>query len=159
MLMNMFRMGVGDGTEGRRRLARWLLVVAATGFGIWGFFQVMVTHITDCGFDANGAYAKVRVNPLGAQEVWVDFYLDGRAYTYQGAYNVRGTTVLQASFPPQDHHVSGRTVYVVRNAAHPFTVTFVTRKFAEAHHGGIRTEVVPDASHTLSCRFDHTDPD
>ena len=122
----------------------------------------MGTHITDCGFDANGAYAEVRVgNLLGEPEVWVDFYLDGRQYTYAGDYDVNGTTVLRAPFPPprQDgHHVSGRTVYVIRRVGHPFG-TFVTRKFAEAHPALTRTEVVPDARHTLSCRFDYTDPD
>ena len=156
----MFRMNAGDGTEGRSRLALWPLGIAATGFGIWGLFQFFVgTHITDCGFDANGAYAEVRVNNLlGVQEVWVDFYLDGRQYTYAGAYNVRGTTVLRAPFPREDgYHVSGRTVYV--DGTHHGQVKFVTRKFAEAHPGRTLTEVVPDAWHTLSCRFDYTDPD
>jgi hypothetical protein len=90
--------------------------------------------------------------------VWVDFYLDGTQYTYTGAYNVRGTTVLRAPFPREDHHhISGRTVYV--DGTHHGQVKFVTRKFAEAHPGRTLTEVVPDASHTLSCRFDYTDPD
>ena len=122
----------------------------------------MGTHITDCGFDANGAYAEVRVgNLLGEPEVWVDFYLDGRQYTYAGDYNVNRTTVIRAPFPlpRQDgYHVSGRTVYVIRRVGHPFG-KFVTRKFAEAHPALTRTEVVPAAGHTLSCRFDHTDPD
>jgi hypothetical protein len=156
-LLNTFRVNAGDGTEGRSRLARWLLGIAATGFGIWGFFQVVVTHITDCGFDANGAYAKVHVfNLVAASEVWVDFYLDGRLYTYTGAYNVRGTQVLRAPFP-REGHVSGRTVYVDDFSGGQ--VKLVTRKFAEAHPGQTHTEVVPDASHTLSCRFDYTDPD
>ena len=155
----MFRMKGGAGTEGRSRLARWLLGLAATGLATWGGFlfvtRVAGTHITACGFDANGAYAKVRAN-LGAQEVWVDFYLDGTQYTYTGAYNVRGTTVLRASFPPKDHrHISGRTVYVDPKQHDKF----VTRKFAQASRSRILTEVVPDASHTLSCRFDYTDPD
>src|SRR3954454_754644 len=101
----MFRMKVGDRTEGRSRLARWLLGIAATGLATWGGFlfvtQVVGTHITDCAFDANGAYAKVRAN-MGAQEVWVDFYLDGTQYTYAGAYDIRGTTVLRADFPRED---------------------------------------------------------
>jgi hypothetical protein len=153
----MFRRNAGDGTDGRSRLAFWLLGIAATGFGIWGVFQFSVgTHITDCGFDANGAYAEVRANNLlGASEVWVDFDLDGTQYTYAGAYNVRGTTVLRAEFPSKDLHVSGRTVYVDPKQHDKF----VTRKFAEASRSRILTEVVPDASHTLSCRFDYTDPD
>lgn len=156
----MFRRKAGDGTGGRSRLVLWLLGIAATGFGVWGVFQFVGTRITDCGFDANGAYAKVHVNSLlGDPEVWVDFYLDGREYTYAGRYDVRGTKVLRAPFPPKDHYVSGRTVYAVRNPAHPFTVKFVTRKFAEAHRDLARPEVVPDAGHTLSCGFDHTDPD
>jgi hypothetical protein len=152
----MFRRNAGDGTGGRSRLVLWLLGIAATGFGVWGVFQFVGTRITDCGFDANGAYAKVRVNSLvGESEVWVDFLLDGRMYTYAGAYNVRGTTVLRASFPSKDLHVSGRTVYVDPHQHDKF----VTRKFAEASRSRIWTEVVPDASHTLSCRFDYTDPD
>jgi hypothetical protein len=155
-LPNMFGMKADDGTEGRSRLALWPLGIAATGFGIWGLFHLFGTHITDCGFDANGAYAEVRA--MGASEVWVDFYLDGTQYTYAGAYNVRGTTVLRAPFPREDHHhISGRTVYV--DGTHHGQVKFVTRKFAEAHPGRTLTEVVPDASHTLSCRFDYTDPD
>lgn len=132
----------------------------ALGLGIREWRMQVSSHITDCGFDGNGAYAEVRVNNLlGVQEVWVDFYLDGRQYTYAGDYNVRGTTVLRAPFPGEDDHVSGRTVYVIRRVGHPFTVKFVTRKFAEAHPALTRTEVVPDARHTLSCRFDYTDPD
>jgi hypothetical protein len=157
-LPNVFRMNRDYGTEGcRSRLALWPLGIAATGFGIWGFFQVVSTHITDCGFDANGAYAKVHVALMGEPEVWVDFLLDGRQYTYTGRYNARGTTVLRAPFPKDHHHISGRTVYV--DGTHHGQVKFVTRKFAEAHPGKTLTEVVPDASHTLSCRFDHTDPD
>jgi hypothetical protein len=153
----MFRMNAGDGTVGRRRLALWLLGIAATGFGIWAFFtQVVGTRITECGFDANGAYAEVRAGLLGDSEVWVDFYLDGREYTYAGRYDVGFRTVIRAPFPRKGH-VSGRTVYV--DATHHGQVKFVTRKFAEAHPGRTLTEVVPDAGHTLSCRFDYTDPD
>jgi hypothetical protein len=156
----MFRMSAGDGTGGRSRLALWLLGIAVTGFGIWGFFHFfVVTRITACRFDANGAYAEVRVGLLGDSEVWVDFYLDGREYTYAGRYDVGFRTVIRAPFPRADDHVSGRTVYVIRNAAHPFTVKFVTRKFAEAHPALTQTEVVPDAAHTLTCGFDYTDPD
>jgi hypothetical protein len=138
------------------RLRVWLRVAVVLGLCISGW-AAWHTHITDCGFDANGAYAEVRANPLGVQEVWVDFYLDGTQYTYAGAYNVRGTKVLRAPFPDEDNHVSGRTVYV--DTHHHGPVTFVTREFAEAHPGRTRTEVVPAAGHTLSCRFDHTDPD
>jgi hypothetical protein len=142
---------------GLRRARPWLLGIAATGFGVWGFFQCVGTLITGCGFDANGAYAEVRANLLGQSEVWVDFYLDGRGIGYAGAYNVRGTTVLRTPFPLKDHHhpISGRTVYVDPHQHDKF----VTRKFAEASRSRIWTEVVPDASHTLSCRFDYTDPD
>jgi hypothetical protein len=145
-LPNMVRMNAGDGTEGRSRLALWLVGIAATGFGIWVIFQLFSqavgTHITDCGFDANGAYAEVRVNNLlgGAHnhEVWVDFYLDGRPYPYGGAYfrvpaHGHGKTVVRP----------GVTVFV--DGTHQGQVKSVTRAFAEAH--------------TLSCRFDYTDPD
>jgi hypothetical protein len=160
----MFRMKVGDDTEGRSRLARWLLGLAVTGLVTCGGFlfvtQVVGTHITDCGFDANGAYAEVRAN-LGTQEVWVDFYLDGTQYAYAGAYDIRGTTVLRADFPRADGHVTGRTVYVdaTHHKHNPDKVRFVTKEFAEANPRTTVTEVVPDASHTLTCGFDYTDPD
>jgi hypothetical protein len=150
-----------------RALVLGLLGISALGFGIWQFFtQAVGTHITDCGFDANGAYAEVRINNLlgGAHqdEVWVDFYLDGRQYTYAGTYprvpaHGRGRTVVRAGLPREDDHVSGRTVYV--DATDRRHVTFVTKRFAEANPRTTVTEVVPDASHTLSCRFDYTDPD
>ncbi|WP_151082038.1 hypothetical protein [Nocardioides cynanchi] len=155
----MFGGRAGGGTGGRGRLALRLLGIAATGFGIWGLFQLSwSTRITACGFDANGAYAEVRVSSLlGAQEVWVDFSLDGTQYTYAGAYDVRGTTVLRAPFPEKRGplHVSGRTVYVDPKQHDKL----VTRKFAEASRSRILTEVVPDSSHNLTCGFDHTDPD
>jgi|SRR3954468_20182966 hypothetical protein len=168
----MFRMRVGDSTEGRTRLARWLLGIACAAFAIWGSFQfftqVVGTHITDCDFDANGAYAEVRVNNLlgwvpHRQEVWVDFYLDGREFAEQDAYPRvpafgRGRTVVRAAdFPRADDHASGRTVYV--DATHHHHVRFVTKKFAEANPRTTLTEVVPDASHALSCGLDYTDPD
>jgi hypothetical protein len=116
-------------------------------------------QITDCGFNSKGAYATVQAD---TDEVWVDFLLDGRMFSYQGAYNARGTTtVLQVSFP-RGHHVSGRKVYLYvehRRVHHMNPTKFVTRKFAEAHQRRTTTEVVPDASHKLTCRFDYTDPD
>jgi hypothetical protein len=164
-LSNMFRMSAGDGAEGRSRRALWLLGIGATGFGIWGFFQLVPSHITHCGFDANGAYAEVRVSGLAnPQEVWVDFYLDGTLFAYEGSADVRAPTfglartVLRTSFPGQDvAQVSGRTVYV--DAMPRGQVKFVTRKFAESHPDRTRTEVVPGPGHTLTCRFDDTDPD
>jgi hypothetical protein len=71
----------------------------------------------------------------------------------------RGRAVLRADFPRADYfHVSGRTVYV-DDTHHGQVATFVTRKFAEANPHTTSTEVVPDASHTLSCGFDYTDLD
>jgi hypothetical protein len=64
-------------------------------------------------------------------------------------------------FPGEDDHVSGRTVYIdaTHHKHNPDHVRYVTRKCAEAHPHMTRTEVVPDASHPLSCGFDYTDPD
>jgi hypothetical protein len=151
-----------DGYDGtylrltRRRKVGVGLVAVALGVIIWRVNAWVGTHITDCGFDANGAYAEVRADLLGGQEVWVDFYLDGRPFTYAGSTDVHWSTVLRAPFPREDFHVSGRTVYV---DTHHRYGKFVTRKFAQAHPGRTLTEVAPDAWHTLSCRFDYTDPD
>src|SRR4051812_32878831 len=80
-------------SAGLGRLVRLaLLGLPGRDVAIWGSFQfftqVVGTHITDCDFDANGAYAEVRVNNLlgwvpHRQEVWVDFYLDGREFAEQ----------------------------------------------------------------------------
>jgi hypothetical protein len=171
-LPNVFGINV-DGTKERRSpLARWLIGIAATGLGLGGCFlfvtQSRGTHITRCGFDADGAYAKVRVNHVlnwpDTQEVWVDFYLDGKEFTYAGRYDFPvpalgdGTGVVRGGFPRADDHVSGRTVYVDATHHGQFP-RFVTRRFAEANPHTTSKEVVPDASHTLSCSMDYTDPD
>jgi hypothetical protein len=160
----MFSVNASRGMVGRSRLAVWLLGIAATGFGIWGYLQFVPPHITDCGFDANGAYAEVRVSGMANErEVWVDFLLDGRQFA-DGGWTVQAPilglarTVLRASFPRADgYHVKGRRVYV--DATHRGQVRFVTRKLAEAHPARTLTEVVPGPGHALSCRFDYTDPD
>jgi len=89
------------------------------GVGSWAFFTHLVgAHVTTCGFDAKGAYAKVRVNNwlAGAHEQWVAvaFYVDG-PYPQRGAQGPydevakqvmvpargRGTAIVHASFPPR----------------------------------------------------------
>jgi hypothetical protein len=165
----MFGINV-DGTKERSRLARWLLGIGGTGVGLSGCFLLFTQggmQVTDCGFDAHGAYAKVRVNHLLGwrhdQEVWIDFYLDGKQFAYAGRYDLvvpvfgDGSAVVQAGFPSPNHHVTGRRVYV--DLTHRKQVTFVTKEFADAHPHNTDTEVVPDASHTLSCGMDYTDPD
>jgi hypothetical protein len=171
----MFGINVDGTKEPRSRLASWLIGIAAAGLGIGGC-SLFVTHsrgtqITDCGFDANGAYAKIRVNHVldwpDKQEVWVDFYLDGKEFSYNGRYDFPvpvfgdGTGVVRGGFPSADDHVSGRTFYVdaTHHKHNPDKIRYVTKKFAEAHPKTTAAEVVPDASHTLSCRMDYTDPD
>src|SRR4051812_7994975 len=68
----------------RNKLRLWLVgvAVAVLGVGVWGFTtQASGVHITECRFDAQGAYAKVRVNNLLAgahqQELFVKFYVVG----------------------------------------------------------------------------------
>jgi hypothetical protein len=75
----------GGRTALRSRLVLALIGVAAVGFGIWGFTpRVVGEHVTDCGFDAHGAYAKVRVNnlPSGAREqaLYVALYVEQYPY-------------------------------------------------------------------------------
>lgn len=41
------------------------VAVAVVGVSVWGFTtQVVGTHVTACGVDSQGAYAKVRLNNL-----------------------------------------------------------------------------------------------
>jgi hypothetical protein len=129
--------------------------VAVTGFGIWVVGAQVGTHITGCGFDAHGAYAKVHASPLGESEVWVDFYVDGMYYNYRGAYDVHGTTVVRAPFPLARAHISGRTVYTDISHGHG-PLHFVTKQYADTYPGKTWTETVPDNWHTLSCRLDNT---
>jgi hypothetical protein len=126
--------------------------VATLGVVSVAGFKATSTHITDCGFDANGAYAKVHINPLGQQRLRVNFFVDGRYYMYRGANDAHGTTVVWAPFPLARDHISGRTVYT--DASHGNgPLHFVTKEYAEAHPGKTRTETMPDKSHTISCRF------
>src|SRR3954453_19602401 len=62
-------------------------------------------HLTECGVDAKGPYAKIRLNSLRARlgmgEVWltVDFTYDG--YWYDGRVNGRSTTTfVRGHWPP-----------------------------------------------------------
>jgi hypothetical protein len=129
--------------RGDRALALGLLGLAFLALGIWQFFpKVVGTHISECGFDAHGAYAEIQVNNLlGAahnQEVWVDFSVNGTAYPYGGAYfrvpaHGHGKTVVRPGL---------RTML---DGTHQGHVQPVSSAFAQAH--------------TLSCRFDFTDPD
>jgi hypothetical protein len=152
---------------------RWLGggAAVALGLGIWGFMtQAVGTHITDCGFDANGAYAKVRVNNLlgGAHEqrVYVDFYVQGSPEAPYEATSAgvmvpahgRGTSVMHERFPPHgsfknptapDPKIEGRTVYVLgRGHDNP---RFVTKKVALKNRGWVSIETVPDDKNSLSC--------
>jgi hypothetical protein len=130
----VLRHGLPDGPGDAVKVLLALLAVLGLG---WAFFtQVVGTHITDCGFDATGAYAKVRVNNLlgssaHKQRVYVDFYLKGSP-VQEGPYSAsftfvsvpahgRGTSVAHGRFPlhgsfgnptADDLHVKGRTVYV-----------------------------------------------
>jgi hypothetical protein len=144
--------------------------VALLGAGIWGFStQVVGMHVTECGFDSKGAYAKVRVNNLlgGADDehVYVDFSLKGEpafesyevglAVVHKPAHG-SVTAVIRERYPPPriptgegpDFIVQGRTVYVLgRGHEQP---RFVTKKVA-LEHRGVSIEKVPDDPSVLRC--------
>jgi hypothetical protein len=143
-----------------------LIGAAVGGLVIWGVMtQAVGADVTECGFDAHGTYARVRVNNVlgGAQEqpVTVDFRLDGAAEPYatstdwpQAPAHSRLTTVLHAYFPPSVVRledgtttiVEGRTVYRETHR----TGKFVTREFAEEHPHRTQRETVPE-DWTLDC--------
>ena len=48
-----------------RKVRFWLIAaVVVLGVGIWSFKGWFGGHVTECGFDAKGPYAKVRVGSL-----------------------------------------------------------------------------------------------
>jgi hypothetical protein len=162
----------------RTKLRLWLagIGVAVLGVGVWVFnTQVVGVHVTECGFDAKGAYAKFRINNLlgGAdarQQVWVHFSVDGSHpekgspgnYPYAGGVTIvavpahgRVTGVVHAEFPARGLHVEGRTVYVLgRKTGDVNDVRFVTEKVAQEYsRGKVSVETVPDDPGSLHCSY------
>jgi hypothetical protein len=149
------------------RIALIGAVVCGLGFLAllrWGVGQ----HLTACGFDSNGVYAKVRVNNLlwgpDGEHVFVDFSIAGAPDRYQeGTVHVQKpahgsiTAVVHERFPPPriptengpDLVVAGRTVYAFRPSHH--VGRFVSQRFAEAHPRRTEAEVIPDDPSTLRC--------
>jgi hypothetical protein len=101
--------------------------VAALVLGIALFVtRPFGSQITACGFDAQGAYAKVRINNLlggtHEQELEVIFYVKGSDLRYGGMFGAnssdvvvpahgRLTKVVYGGFPPRNTTVEGRTIY------------------------------------------------
>jgi hypothetical protein len=163
----------------------WLIGVvgvALLGVGVWVFnTQAVGIHITECGFDSKGAYAKFRINNLlgGAdarQQVWIEFAVDGShpekgshfflpgddPYPYAAGFTIvalpargRVTGVVHAEFPARGLHVEGRTVYVLgRRSGDVNDVKFVTEKVAQEHRPGhVSVETVPDDHGSLHCSY------
>jgi hypothetical protein len=180
----MFRKIPDDRMTPRSGLRLGLILVAVLGFGIWGFATWIVgSHVTDCGFDAQGVYAKVRVNNvLGGehdQSVWVKFYLRDDVNEYEaGVVTARvpahgyGTAVVHERFPPngrfgdptaEDANVEGLTVYRSMgphlNFDPPQDWRFVTTTFAEKHPARISIETVPFDPWILHCSVGPADGD
>jgi len=174
----MVGLDLGDRATVRTRLGLGVIGIAVLGLGSWGFVTHAVgEHVTDCGFDADGAYAKVRVNNLFGgeheQDVHVTFHVDGDVMQldYDGGRRsahvpAHGavTTVVHGRFPPLrmfsgetavDSDVRGRTIYrwEGRNVSFdpPFDWRFVSRTFAEQHPGSTNAETVPDDPSMLNC--------
>jgi hypothetical protein len=183
-LPNMFDLYLGDRAGVWRRLGIGLLGIAVVGLGIWGFMTRAVgEHVTDCGFDSDGAYAKVRVNNLfgGAheQDVHVTFHLNGDVMQVDYDDGLRSahlpahgavTTVVHGRFPPLrmflgatavDSDVRGRTIYrwEGRNVSldPPHDWMFVSKTFAAQHPGRTSAEAVPDDPSMLHCSTSEED--
>ncbi|HET7741423.1 MAG TPA: hypothetical protein VFL67_12315 [Mycobacterium sp.] len=160
-------MSTGSAYTGPLRLWPVGVAVAVLGVGIWGFHtQVIGGHVTECGFDSQGAYAKVRVNNLlggdNYRMAYVFFSVAGQPEAY-GERGVRvhepahghGTGVAHAGFPPHGS-VAGHTVYVLgRSYDHP---RFVTKKVAlKLKHHRVSIETVPANPSVLRCRVETED--
>jgi hypothetical protein len=152
------------------KLRVWLggVAVAVLGVSLWGFqTQAVGAHVTECGFDSRGAYAKFRLNNLlgGAdarRQVFVEFSLPGRSVPYAAGFTIvavpahgRVTGVVHAEFPARGLHVEGRTVYVLgRESGDVDDVKFVTEKVAQEHRPGkVSVETVPDDPNSLRCSY------
>lgn len=141
------------------------LALAALGFGIWGFkTKAIGAHVTDCHFDAQGAYARIRVNNLLGSSahrkvVYVDFYaasshgapVSPYATTAWADMTVpahgHGTGVIHGRFPLRSDKVAGRTIYVL---ADDYQV-IVSKRFARNNPHEVRAETVPDDPSWLRC--------
>lgn len=95
----------------RLRLIGTAVAVLMLGVGIWSFTGWYGRHVTECGVDAKGPYAKVRVGSflgrLGMHEgVIVGFTYDGHWYDSNGSrieVPVFGstTTFVRGTWPPR----------------------------------------------------------
>jgi hypothetical protein len=170
----MYDVWLGDRASARRRLGLGLVGVMVVGLGAWLFAtRVVGEHIAACGFDAQGVYAKVRVNNLLGgghdQSEAVDFSFRGRYYVTGyaradvPAHGYR-TTVVRERFPPHGH-LEGRTVYRWMRSKFRFGVsprgwTFVTERFAARHPDNVSVQAVPQDPSILRCSIvREDDPD
>lgn len=157
--------------------ARVWVVVAVVATSVLGVASYKMrrddVHLTACGFDSQGAYAKVRVDNwlgLSARQRLVDvsFSFRGGQPVDENGYGGAGrslavpalghvTAVLHGPFPPQaspghpvsqDDTVQGRTVY--RYSAHGHQ-RLVTKRFAVRHPGATQVETVPTDPRALQC--------
>lgn len=123
----------------------WLIGVVVLGLGVFALLRSFMgpgsVHVTECGFDEYGPYAKVRVTSrfggLGSTahaQVNVAFTYDGAWYGDDGSYTrvklpVLGsaTAVVHGKYPPpvipthwsglkHEITVEGRTVYRIPNS-------------------------------------------
>ncbi len=168
----------------RATALRWLLGIVVLGLGIWTLnTRVLGEHITECGFDANGPYAKVRINGLvghlgstSSKKVHVDFTYDGAWYlttdgleTSEVDLPVLGTatTVVHGTYPPRviDLHwvggpkgkitVEGHEV-VHRDDRFPFTLVPADFVAQHPHHRTVE-EIVPDDLQRIGCSISPVD--
>jgi hypothetical protein len=137
-----------------------VVALAVFSFGVWGFHRTAYgARVTACHLDAQGAYAKVRVNNLlkfsaHTKDVEVEFgsasdSLFGTAGTVSVRVPAHGhrTGVVRAEIPGflVDPNFKGSTVYVEGAGK------LVTKQFAREHPRRVRIETVPDDDNWLRC--------
>ena len=157
----------------RRKLGVWIAGILVLGLGIWTLkTQVLGQHLTECGVDANGPYARVRINSLVGglsstdQQVKVEFTYDGAWYDVgfrTATVPVLGTTttVVHGTYPPRvinlhrDGGPKGKLTVAGHQVVHRSDVPpykLVSESFVAQHpHHPIVEEMVPDALQQIDC--------
>lgn len=127
-----------------------IVAMASLAFGVTELRpKATGAHITACGFDAQGAYAKVRVNNLlrssaRTRHVFVDF--STKASHNPHAFTFGASTTVDVTAPAHGHGTG--VVQVLRS---DFRIRVPSTRFARKHPTLVRTATVPDDPSLLRC--------
>jgi hypothetical protein len=139
---------------------RVLIGAAVLGLGIVGilaFGRLDIpygAHIIECGVDANGPYAKVRVNSVGGGLGSTDHTAVNVHFTYDGAwYDGQGTrvklpvlgsttTVVRGTYPPRviDLHWDGGPKGKITVEGHTVYRRAVVKRLLDRRPGSLRPD-------------------